>query len=113
MLARGDRRLAPSLVLAAREGSAYSAWSEHFDYDKWMDYFARTGVDPAFYANRTFGLDEVLPWDLIDCGVTKDYLKRERARAYAEKTTPSCAEHCNGCGADRLGGNTRWCPKKK
>ena len=113
VLARGDRRLAPSLVLAAREGSAYSAWSEHFDYDKWMEYFARTGVDPAFYANRTFGLDEVLPWDLIDCGVTKDYLKRERARAYAEKTTPCCAEHCNGCGADRLGGNTRWCPKKK
>ena len=53
VLARGDRRLAPSLVLAAREGSAYSAWSEYFDYDKWMDYFARTGVDPAFYANRT------------------------------------------------------------
>ena len=78
-----------------------------------MEAFEKCGVDPAFYTSRGFGIDEVLPWDLIDCGVTKDYLKRERERAYAEKTTPCCAEHCNGCGADRLGGNTRWCPKKK
>ena len=56
-----------------------------------------------------FGLDEVLPWDMIDCGVTKEYLLRERKKAYEEKTTPSCAEHCNGCGANKLGGKNRWC----
>jgi radical SAM family uncharacterized protein len=113
VLARGDRRLAPALILAAREGSAFASWTEYFDYEKWLDYFARTGIDPAFYANRAFGLDEILPWDLIDCGVTKSYLKRERQRAYEGKTTPSCAEHCNGCGADQLGGETKWCKKKK
>lgn len=113
VLARGDRRLAPALILAAREGSAFASWTEYFDYEKWLDYFARTGIDPAFYANRAFGLDEILPWDLIDCGVTKSYLKRERQRAYEGKTTPSCAEHCNGCGADQLGGETKWCTKKK
>jgi radical SAM family uncharacterized protein len=113
VLARGDRRRAPALILAAREGSAFASWTEYFDYEKWLDYFARTGIDPAFYANRAFGLDEILPWDLIDCGVTKSYLKRERQRAYEGKTTPSCAEHCNGCGADQLGGETKWCKKKK
>lgn len=74
-----------------------------------MDVFARTGVDPDYYTTRGFGLDEVLPWDIIDCGVTKSYLIRERERAYNEKTTLSCAEHCNGCGADKLGGKNRWC----
>ena len=109
VLSRGDRRLAPALVAAAREGMAYAAWSEHFSYDKWIEIFDRLGIDPDFYACRARSLDEVLPWDIIDAGVTKSYLVRERERAYAEKTTPSCAEHCNGCGADRLGGKTKWC----
>ena len=112
IISRGDRRLAPVFVMAAREGSAYSAWSEYFDYGKWMDYFARAGIDPDFYSCRVRSLDEVLPWDIIDCGVTKAYLRSERRKAYAEETTPSCAEHCSGCGADQLGGNTKWCKKK-
>ena len=78
-------------------------------FHKWIDVLTRTGVDPAFYANRRFGLDEVLPWDIIDCGVTKEYLLRERNKAYEGKTTPSCAEHCNGCGANKLGGKNVWC----
>ena len=109
VFARGDRRLAPALALACEEGVMFDAWDEYFDYDRWMDIFARTGVDPAFYANRTFGKDEVLPWDIIDCGVTRSYLWRERERAYKNQTTPSCAEHCNGCGANCLGGKNRWC----
>ena len=109
VFARGDRRLAPALELACREGVMFDAWEEYFSYDKWMDLFARTGIDPAFYANRRFGTDEILPWDLIDCGVTKSYLLREREKAYRNITTPSCAEHCNGCGANCLGGKNRWC----
>ena len=112
VISRGDRRLAPALVLAAREGSAYSAWSEHFSYERWMEYFARTGIDPDFYACRERSIDEVLPWDIIDCGVSKAYLAHERKKAYDGKVTPSCAEGCNGCGADKLGGNTKWCKKK-
>lgn len=109
VFARGDRRLAPALALACEEGLMFDAWDEYFNYDKWMDIFARTGVDPAFYANRTFGKDEVLPWDMIDCGVNRAYLWRERERAYQNQTTPSCAEHCNGCGANCLGGKNKWC----
>lgn len=109
VFARGDRRLAPALALACEEGVVFDAWDEYFNYDRWMDIFSRTGVDPAFYANRVFGKDEVLPWDIIDCGVTRAYLWRERERAYKNETTPSCAEHCNGCGANCLGGENRWC----
>ena len=109
VLARGDRRLAPAIALACERGAMLDAWDEYFDYDRWMDAFRDCGVDPAFYTTRGFGLDEVLPWDIIDCGVTKQYLLREREKAYEGKTTPSCAEYCNGCGANKLGGKNRWC----
>ncbi len=110
VLARGDRRLSRVLLLAAEEDRAFDAWDECFSYEAWCDLFDRAGIDPAFYANRAFDLDEVLPWDMIDCGVTKEFLRRERDRAYLGKTTPSCAEHCSGCGAGKLGGKNQWCP---
>ncbi len=109
VFARGDRKLSKALLLAAEENMMFDAWDEYFSYEKWMSVFERAGIDPTFYANREFGEDEWLPWDIIDCGVTKSYLLRERHRAYEEKTTPSCAEHCNGCGANCLGGKNRWC----
>ncbi len=110
VLARGNRKLCAALELAAKEGFVFDAWDEFFDYDKWLSVFERTGVDPAFFANRAFGLDEILPWDVIDCGVTKEFLKRERAKAYAATTTPNCREQCSGCGANRLGGERTPCP---
>ena len=111
VLARGDRRLADALELACKEGFVFDAWDEFFDYDKWISVFEKTGIDPAFYANRAFGLDEVLPWDIIDCGVTKEFLLRERNKAYSENTTPNCREKCSGCGANKLGGERTCCPK--
>ena len=110
IFARGDRRLAPAIALAVEEGMMFDAWVEYFDYEKWMDIFKRCGIDTDFYTTRGFGLDEVLPWDIIDCGVTKEFLLREREKAYKEKTTPSCMDKCSGCGANKLGGKNRWCP---
>ena len=109
VFARGDRRLSKALLLAAEEDVMFDAWDECFSYEKWLDIFSRAGIDPAFYANRAFGLGEILPWDVIDAGVTKEFLARERDKAYAEATTPACSEHCSGCGANKLGGKTRWC----
>jgi radical SAM family uncharacterized protein len=83
VLARGDRRLSDAIELVSRNGMGFDSWDEHFDYDAWISALERTGVDPAFYANRAIGLDEVLPWDIIDVGVTKEFLLRERAKAYA------------------------------
>jgi radical SAM family uncharacterized protein len=111
VLARGNRRLGKALALAAEEGFVFDAWDEFFNYDKWLSVFDRAGIDPAFFANRQIGLDEVLPWDVIDCGVTKEFFKREREKAYAAATTPNCREKCSGCGANRLGGERTPCPK--
>lgn len=110
-LARGDRRLAKVIVRAVELGAYLDAWEEGFDYDRWMRAFREEGVDPDFYTTRGFGQDEVLPWDVVDCGVTKAFLLRERQRAYEGQTTPCCAEKCAGCGANSLGGKTRWCKK--
>ena len=109
VLARGDRRLAPAIAYLADEGRMFDAWDEYFDYDAWMNAFDACGIDPAFYTSRGFGLDEVLPWDIIDIGVTKSFLRRERDKAYKGETTPSCAEKCSGCGANKLGGKNKWC----
>jgi len=113
VLARGDRRLCNALELACREGFKFDAWSEFFDYDKWIRVFEETGVNPDFYANRRYSFDEVLPWDIIDCGVDKSFLVRECKNAYASETTPNCREKCSGCGANKLGGERTCCPKRK
>ncbi len=110
VLAKGDRRLSDALELACREGFCFDAWDEYFNYDNWLNVFSRTGIDPAFYANRQYGLDEVLPWDIIDCGVSKEFFLRERAKAYAATTTPNCREACSACGANKLGGVRAVCP---
>ncbi len=113
VLARGDRRLSAALELACAEGFRFDAWDEFFDYQKWLSVLERTGLDPSFYANRAFEEDEVLPWDIIDCGVTKEFFLRERKRAYEGKTTPNCREQCSGCGANSLGGEQAVCPHVK
>ena len=111
VFARGDRRLSKALLAAHRRGIKFDSWDEFFDYDSWMAVFEECGIDPAFYANRAYSEDEVLAWDIIDCGVTKEFLKREREKAYAGMTTPSCREQCSGCGANKLGGERSCCPK--
>lgn len=111
VFARGDRRLGKALYEAHLRGMRLDAWEEFFSYEGWLDVFKSVGIDESFYANRTFGEDEVLPWDIIDIGVTKEFLLRERHNAYKGKTTPACSEKCSGCGANKLGGERSWCPK--
>jgi len=110
VFARGDRRLSAALLEAHRRGVKFDAWDECFDYDRWMDVLAAVGLQPEFYC-REIGEEEILPWDVIDCGVSKQFLLRERRKAYAGVTTPSCKEQCSGCGVTKLGGKNRWCPR--
>ncbi len=112
VFARGDRRLAPALEEAVRRGIKFDSWDEHFDLDRWLSVFEDCGIDPSFYANRNIPDHEVLPWDMIDCGVTKEFFLKERHRAYEAATTPSCREKCSGCGVNRLvdAEYCRWCP---
>ena len=103
ILSRGDRRLGSAILAAWRKGCRFDAWDEHFDYGKWMESLAECGLDPAFYANRRRQYDEVLPWDHIDCGVSKRYLIREDQRAESGETTKDCRlDECTGCGVSRL-----------
>ena len=110
-LARGDRRLSAVLLETRRLGMEFDAWDEHFSYEKWETAFKNAGIDMGFYANRAFSLDETLPWDIFDIGVTKEFLKREYRKSRNSESTPNCREKCAGCGANRLGGATAWCPK--
>ncbi|MDD3212969.1 MAG: TIGR03960 family B12-binding radical SAM protein [Eubacteriales bacterium] len=100
----GDRRMADVLYRAWELGCRLDGWNDQFRYDLWMQAFTDTGVDPAFYANRKRGLDELLPWDFIDIGVTKRYLLREYERALKEQTTRDCRLGCNGCGIEQIEG---------
>ena len=112
VLAKGDRRMSRALEEAHKLGAKFDAWDEYFSYDVWMKAFENAGIDPHFYANRVLSEDEILPWDVIDCGVDKSFLLSERKKAYAEKTTGNCKEGCAGCGAWKMGGKLTWCPVK-
>ena len=101
-MARGDRRLAPVIEEATRNGARLDGWDEYFRYDIWLDAFKKCGVDMSFYTTRGYEEGEILPWDTIDVGVSKKFLLRERRQAYAEKVTPDCREGCAGCGANCL-----------
>ncbi len=102
VMARGDRRLGAVIAEAAANGARLDGWDEYFRYDIWLDAFRKLGIDPDFYTVRGFGEEEPLPWDRIDVGVSKEFLLRERRRAYQQTVTPDCRRGCAGCGADRL-----------
>ncbi len=102
--ARGDRRLGRVLLAAFERGCYLDGWSEQFKFNEWMEAFRECGLDPAFYANRERGRDETLPWDHIDCGVTKEYLWREKEKSEQALTTKDCRKGCNGCGLQRWKG---------
>ena len=102
MLSRGDRRLAPVLEEVWREGGRLEAWSDYFSYERWMDAMEHAGLDAAFYASRERDVDELLPWDMIDVGVRKAHLVRERERCYASVLSPDCRHACSACGALKL-----------
>jgi len=101
-LSRGDRRLAEVLEAVWRAGGRLEAWAEGFDRQRWDAAAEKLGLDLAFFASRERGRDEFLPWDRVDMGIGKEYLWRERERAYACELTPDCRERCAGCGASSL-----------
>ena len=102
VMARGDRRVGKALLEAHNLGCRLDGWDEYFDYEKWLEAFRRAGLDPDFYTTRGYGVDEILPWQTIDVGVTTNFLLREREKALRSESTPDCRTHCNGCGARRL-----------
>ena len=103
IFARGDRRLCDVILRAYEKGCVYDAWSEYFKFDKWIETFKECGVDPFFYTTRERADDEIFPWDIIDCGVTKAFMLREWKNALAGKKSINCRQGCLGCGAASYG----------
>lgn len=102
VLSRGDRRVADAIESVWRNGGGLDAWSDYFDFERWMAAFAECGIDPDFYACRERSYDEILPWDTIDVGVRKAHLWHEREMAYKSTLSPDCRVQCTGCGANSL-----------
>ena len=101
---RGDRRLGRVLEAAAARGCMLDGWSDLFSFENWMAAFADAGLDPDWYAYRACGKDEVLPWEHIDSGIDRRFLRREYDRAQRAEVTRDCRQGCNGCGLQRWKG---------
>lgn len=104
VLARGDRKTGALIEEAYKNGAIYDSWSEYFDNRIWMKAFETCGLSVDFYTTRERSLDEVFPWDFIDAGVSKEFLKKEWLNAIDEKLTPNCRQRCSACGGMRFGG---------
>jgi radical SAM-linked protein len=98
IFSRGDRRLTKVLIKAWQKGARFDAWSEHFCIDFWQEAFRDSEVDPEFYLHRLRSFTDVLPWDHIQCGVSKEFLEKEWKRAAREEWTPDCRRKCLSCG---------------
>ena len=107
VFARGDRRVGAVIEEALARGARLDGWDEYFSYQTWLEAFAACGIDPDFYTVRGYGEDELLPWDIIDVGVSKSFLQKERHKAYNGVVTPDCRQGCAGCGANKLLGEVR------
>lgn len=102
VFARGDRRVGKVLAKAHELGCRFDGWTEHFRPELWEQAFEETGVDPAFYSYRERSYDEILPWDIIDPLISKDFLIRENEKARAAQVTPDCRQGCAGCGINKF-----------
>lgn len=102
VISKGDRKVGQAIIKAWESGCKFDGWDEQFKFDKWLEAFESVGVDPKFYAYKNRDFDEVFPWDIVDVGVRKDYLKREYKKAIEGKLTGDCRLHCTGCGIKDL-----------
>lgn len=98
VFSRGDRRLSGVIYNAYKNGAMFDSWQDYFRQEYWDDAFIKAGLDPHFYANRRRDINETLPYDHIDCYVSKSYFKRELKKATEAKTTDDCRNGCTGCG---------------
>jgi len=103
VFARGDRRIAPVILEAYKRGCMYDAWGEYYKNDVWLKVFEDLNVDMDFYTSRERDIDEIFPWDFLDCGVSKSWLKKEWLRSKEAVVTPNCKKQCSGCGASIYG----------
>lgn len=113
VFARGDRRVSKVLYDAYKLGCIYDSWSEFFKYDLWMKAFEMNGIDIDFYTSREREQDEILPWEFIDVGVTREFLWREYEKSIKALVTPNCRRACTNCGANSFHGGVCYEDRKE
>lgn len=101
IFARGDRKVCSLLEHAYHLGCKFDGWTEYFKPQLWEQAFAETGTDLDFYAYRERDYEEILPWDIIDPLISREFLIRENEKAKAAQVTPDCRRGCAGCGINR------------
>ncbi|MHB9925175.1 TIGR03960 family B12-binding radical SAM protein [Clostridium botulinum] len=100
IFARGDRRICDVLIKAFEKGARFDGWNQYFDFNIWKEALEESNVDGDFYAYRQREYDEILPWDFVDTGVSKEFLMRENERAKKAEITPDCRQGCKNCGVN-------------
>ena len=100
VLARGDRNIGKVIELAYKNGCIFDGWDKELNKDGWKKAFEESGISPDEYI-RERDENEILPWDFIDIGVTKEFLLSERRKAYAGIVTGNCQNSCKGCGLQK------------
>lgn len=110
-LARGDRRMGEVLKKVWEKGARLEGWSENFSYSRWMEAFNECGLELEFYALRARNMEEILPWETVDCGVRRKYLENEYFKAQKSETTRDCRQGCTGCGMNVLAGGKCPCER--
>ena len=113
VFARGDRRCAALLEGAYKDGCLFDSWSEYFRNDVWMKQFEKTGLSLEFYTSRERSKDELLPWDFIDAGISRNFLYREYEKSKQGIVTPNCRKGCAGCGAAQFHGGVCCEPRNE
>lgn len=97
VLSRGDTRTADVIERAWETGARFDSWTETFNLARWLDAFEFCNLDPLEFT-RERGESEILPWDFIDAGITKEFLLCERRKAYQGVLTQDCRSGCAACG---------------
>lgn len=110
-LARGDRRMGEVLKKVWEKGARLEGWNENFSYSRWMEAFNECGLELEFYALRARNMEEILPWETVDCGVRRKYLENEYFKAQKSETTCDCRQGCTGCGMNVLAGGKCPCER--
>ncbi|VAV85439.1 FIG092679: Fe-S oxidoreductase [hydrothermal vent metagenome] len=99
VFSRGDRRLSSCIIRAYEKGCRFDGWSDEFSWEAWQEVFKEENIDTSFYVSRQRGKDEVLPWDHLDCGVTKEFLWNDREASFKGEAIPDCrVDRCTDCG---------------
>ena len=112
VFSRGDRRLGKVIEAAWNAGCRFDSWTERLNFQKWKEAFKEYGIDPNLYASKEFSLEDVLPWEHLDTGITKDFLIKEYKRAISNRIIPDCrygsCPNCGVCDMEAVRGNKEY-----